>query len=88
MRKLRRRLEPFLSLNSSCDNSYSIPYVGSGHQYEAEEVVRCLKMGKLESDLMPLDDTIEIIRIMDQIRAQLDIRYPHENNYDQVGGRD
>jgi predicted dehydrogenase len=88
MRKLKRRLEPYFSLNSGCDNSYSIPYVGTGHQYEAVEVVRCLQTGKRESDLMPLDDTIEIIRIMDQIRAQLDIRYPHENNYDQVGGRD
>ncbi len=78
MRKVVRRLNPDSSLGSSRGKVISIPYVGSGHQYEAEEVVRCLQMGKLESDLMPLDETVEIMRIMDSIRAQLDLRYPHE----------
>ncbi|MEB3161134.1 MAG: Gfo/Idh/MocA family oxidoreductase [Synechocystis sp.] len=44
------------------------PYVGNGYNYEAEEVVRCLQNKQLESLIMPLDESVSIMKIMDQIR--------------------
>ncbi len=55
-----------------------LPYTGNGYNYEAAEVARCLREGKLESDVMPLDETIAIMKTMDQIRAQWGLKYPME----------
>jgi len=80
LRKLYKRLFPYSPHRSRRFETITMPYVGNGFQYEAEEVMLCLQMGKLESDLMPLDETIEILRIMDSIRAQWNFRYPQENS--------
>jgi len=42
---------------------------GNGYGYELEEVVRCLRAGELESPLVPLDDSIAVMEILDTIRA-------------------
>lgn len=54
----------------------SYPFEGSGYQYEAAEVQRCLTEGLLESPLMPHRTTLEIMTLMDGIRAQLGVVYP------------
>ena len=54
------------------------PVSGNGFNYEAAEVIRCLKAGKTESDVMPLDETISVMRTMDSIRAAWGLRYPGE----------
>jgi predicted dehydrogenase len=55
-----------------------MPYTGNGYNYEADEVARCLRAGLLESDVMPLDETLAIMRTMDEIRAQWGLKYPVE----------
>jgi predicted dehydrogenase len=55
-----------------------MPFVGNGYQFEAAEVMACLREGKLESDLMPLDETLSIVETLDAIRAQWGLRYPGE----------
>jgi predicted dehydrogenase len=54
------------------------PRVGNGYNYEAEEVGRCIRAGKLESDTMPLDETRIIMTVLDDIRAQWGLKYPGE----------
>jgi predicted dehydrogenase len=49
-----------------------------GYHHEAAEVMDCLRRGKTESDVMPLDESIAIAETMDQIRAQIGVRYPME----------
>ena len=49
---------------------------GSGYGPEVEEVARCLRAGLTESPLVPLDDTLAIMSIMDDARAQVGVRYP------------
>ncbi len=49
---------------------YEPPHEGKGLHYEADEVARCLKAGLLESPLMPLDETIEIMETMDAVLAR------------------
>jgi predicted dehydrogenase len=46
------------------------PHEGRGLWHEAEEVARCLREGLLESPLMPLDESIEIMHTMDAVLAQ------------------
>jgi predicted dehydrogenase len=53
-----------------------VPMEGNGYNYEALEVAHCLKAGKLESDVMPLDETRAIMVTMDAIRAQWGLKYP------------
>ena len=45
---------------------------------QIEEVERCLRAGLLESPLAPQTDTIAILELIDQARAELGVRYPAE----------
>jgi len=40
--------------------------------------MRCLRCGKTESPIMTLDESVEILRTMDKIRAQWGLKYPME----------
>ncbi|MBB2182473.1 Gfo/Idh/MocA family oxidoreductase [Lachnospiraceae bacterium MD1] len=52
----------------------------NGYVYEAEEVNRCIREGKMESDIIPLRDTLDIMKIMDDLRSSWGLQYPQENN--------
>jgi predicted dehydrogenase len=54
------------------------PLAGNGYNYEAAEVMRCLRAGRTESDIMPLDETLAMLQTLDAIRAQWGLRYPGE----------
>jgi predicted dehydrogenase len=54
------------------------PCEGEGYQYEAAEVMRCLRAGQLESPIMPLDETIGILSVLDELRRQWGVRFPGE----------
>lgn len=45
-------------------------FTGNGYPHEIEEVNRCLRAGRTESTLMPLDETLAILQTLDQIRGQ------------------
>lgn len=60
------------------DEIIDLPYEGNGFNYQAAEVMRCIRLGKIESDIMPHDETLAIMRTMDQVRAQWGLRYPME----------
>lgn len=49
-----------------------------GLHFEACEVARCITEGRLESELMPLDETVAIMGMMDDVRRQLGVTYPGE----------
>ncbi len=55
-----------------------LPFKANGYQFEAMEVGRCLREGKTESGIMPLDETLEIMRTMDHIRSQFGLKYSNE----------
>ena len=72
--KQHRLLRPLLQwLRQLRDRMRSKPeaiYVaGTGYTVEAEEVMRCLRQGLLESPDMPLDATLDILRTVDRIRS-------------------
>jgi predicted dehydrogenase len=67
-----------LSVTGRADEVIEMPFTGNGYNYEAAEVMRCLCAGKLESEVMPLDETLAIMKTMDQIRNQWGLKYPME----------
>lgn len=60
------------------DETLTFPLTGNGYQYEAADVMNCLRDQKLESDVMPLEETFSIMKTLDAIRAQWGLRYPME----------
>lgn len=49
-----------------------------GLRFEADEVSRCLRAGKLESPVMPLDETVSIMGTLDEVRDQIGLSYSTE----------
>jgi predicted dehydrogenase len=49
---------------------------GNGYGPEVAEVHRCLRAGELESPVVPLDETVAILEILDESRRQIGVRYP------------
>jgi len=56
----------------------AVPYENGGFNYEVQEVMDCLRAGKNESAVMPLDETLSIMQTMDTLRAQWGLKYPME----------
>jgi dihydrodiol dehydrogenase / D-xylose 1-dehydrogenase (NADP) len=54
------------------------PHQENGLEYEIQEVIQCLRQGKLESDVMPLKETISIMEQLDAIRKKMNLIYPQE----------
>lgn len=74
-----RRLWPVTKrLSGSLGRTLSIPFKGNGYNYEAAEVERALREGRTESPRMPLDESLAIMRTMDEIRALWGLVYPDE----------
>jgi predicted dehydrogenase len=67
-----------LSRPGESDETIEVPYKGNGFPHEAAEVMRCIRSGARESDVMPLRETLSIARTMDEIRRQWDLVYPGE----------
>jgi predicted dehydrogenase len=55
-----------------------VPFKGNGYQFQAIEFMNCLRKGRTESAVMPLDETLSIMKTMDKLRAQWGLRYPME----------
>ncbi|MBN1486353.1 MAG: Gfo/Idh/MocA family oxidoreductase [Anaerolineae bacterium] len=65
-------------IKSQPGRDIKLPVQGNGYNYEAAEVMRCLRAGALESAIMPLDETLTLMQTLDQLRAQWGLVYPSE----------
>jgi predicted dehydrogenase len=54
------------------------PVLGTGLGNEAAHVQACLRDGLRESPLVPRDQTLELLAVMDAVRGQLGVHYPGE----------
>ena len=50
-----------------------------GYKYEAAEVMRCLEAGKKESDLVPLQFSLDLMETLDKIRDLIGLQYPNHD---------
>ena len=67
-----------ISRTGTSPETIELPIEGNGYYYEAAAVGAALRAGKLEHEIMPLDETLAIMRTMDRIRAQWGLTYPVE----------
>ncbi|MEP6684815.1 MAG: Gfo/Idh/MocA family oxidoreductase [Parafilimonas sp.] len=63
-------------INNESSFKHIPSWQGRGFQYEIEEVITCLKGGKIESDMLPHKASVDVVKIMDEVRSQLNIVYP------------
>lgn len=59
--------------------SVATPYLGNGYVHEAIEAGRCLRAGLLESPGMTHAETLDLMKLLDTIRAQIGVRYPADD---------
>lgn len=57
---------------------FKAPHLSNGYEYEAMEVGKCLAEGRIQSDIMPWDETLRVMRTLDRIRAEIGLKYPME----------
>jgi predicted dehydrogenase len=57
---------------------YETKIAGRGMHFQALEVEKCIAENKQQSDRMSLDESIQIMQVMDEIRAQVGVIYPGE----------
>jgi predicted dehydrogenase len=55
------------------------PVPGRGMQFQAREAERAIAAGQTTSPLMPISQSVEIMEVLDAIRAQIGLRYPSES---------
>jgi predicted dehydrogenase len=70
VRSMTRRVDPLLRMISGSQRGIVVPHVGNGYQYQAAEAGRCLREGLTESPIMPLDQSVAILDVLDQVRRQ------------------
>jgi hypothetical protein len=57
-------------LRSTDDARERVVFESNGFNYEASEVMRCLRAGENESPIMPLAESLKIMESLDAIRGQ------------------
>ncbi|MBG6217173.1 putative dehydrogenase [Arthrobacter sp. CAN_A6] len=70
--------ELVIGLNREEPHIETFEVVGGGYTYELRETMRCIQSGLLESPTMPLADTLQTLRLLDGVRAQLGLRYAND----------
>ena len=65
-------------LNDGSVTQYPSTYTGHGLREQAESFKRLVQSGKLESEILSWQDTIDIMKTMDAVREQIGLKYPFE----------
>jgi predicted dehydrogenase len=67
-----------LTTRAGAVERYEFPVPGGGLRLQTEEVARCVRAGLLESPVMTLEESCQIMATLDEVRAQVGLRYPGE----------
>ena len=59
-------------------HSFRIAYKSTGLQYQAKAVMDCICKEEIESSIMPLNETLEIMETLDTLRSRWKLVYPEE----------
>ncbi|MEI6295069.1 MAG: Gfo/Idh/MocA family oxidoreductase [Actinomycetes bacterium] len=58
--------------------SYDEKIKGVGRQYQGLHLEKCVAAGLLESPVLSVTESVEIMKVMDALRAQMGVKYPTE----------
>ena len=67
-----------VSHNGDVLEEFSSPVVGRGRQYQADELERLVREGRTAGEILPPQESVDIMRALDAIRARIGLRYPNE----------
>ncbi len=56
-----------------------LPLVGNGYSHEIEHVNQCLREGRLQSDIMPLKDTLEVMELLESATTQVGVHHVEDD---------
>jgi predicted dehydrogenase len=76
--------EYYVRQTAAGEERIAVPTHGLGYHYEAAEVMRSLRTGLVECPAFPHADTIEVLELLDETRAQIGVKYPGDDEY--LGG--
>ena len=65
-----------VSMNGKKSKIFSLLPEGMGYPLEAMEVMKCLEEGKIQSDVVPLSFSRNLINTLDRIRKAAGIVFP------------
>ena len=58
--------------------SYAQKIDGIGRQYQGLHLEKCVAAGLIESPIMSVTESVEIMKLMDSMRVQIGVKYPTE----------
>ena len=58
----------------------NIPFAANGYEYEMIETTSCILEGKTESAVHPHSHSLELCKMMDDLRGDWGMKYPFEKN--------
>jgi dihydrodiol dehydrogenase / D-xylose 1-dehydrogenase (NADP) len=69
-----------LCLNGEEPQVFNFPIEGNGWNYEAVEVMNCLREGKLESDILPHRESLSMSRTMEKFRKHTGLDFSEDKD--------
>lgn len=63
-----------------------LPHKGNGYEYQLAAVDTAVREGLLEHSWMPLEESVAVMKTMDQLRAQAGVRFPADDRADAHAG--
>lgn len=68
----------FVMVKEGEEERIDLPTTGKGYAHEIEEVHKCLKEGKLQSDRWSHQNSVDLINLLDEVRRQSGVVFPFE----------
>ena len=65
-------------LNDGATTEYPSSYIGHGLREQAEVFKQLVKSGQQQSQILNWQDTVDIMKTLDQVRSQIGLKYPFE----------
>lgn len=53
----------------------NLPYQGNGYIHEINEVNSCIEQGKTQSELLPLEFSVNLAEILEQVKKEIGLSY-------------
>jgi hypothetical protein len=66
-------------MNDGTVTEYPSTYAGHGLREQAESFKQLVQSGRLESEILTWQDTIDIMKSLDTVRQQIGLKYPFES---------
>ncbi len=70
--------EGYTLIKNGTEKNFKIPFKGLGFTHEIEECHNCIRKGQTESKKWSHRNSLDLIGILDQVRAEVGLTYPQE----------